>query len=74
MFFVFLFLKKREVRSTAHHLVFVLHAGILAQVQPHEDQHVPLNDLGTSRTRQGPNVSSTDWPWGKLIRFVTYFG
>lgn len=45
-----------------------------AQVQPHGDQHVPLNDLGTSRTRQGPNVSSTDWPWGKLIGFVTYFG
>lgn len=36
VFYVFFFLKKREARSTAHHLVFVLHAGILPRCSPTE--------------------------------------
>lgn len=46
--FVFLFscfLRGRETRSAAHHLLFVLHAGNLAQVQPRRDQCVPVVDL-----------------------------
>ena len=45
------YLRGWKARSVVHHLLFVLHAGYLAQVQPPRDQYVSVVDLDPLRPK-----------------------